>query len=327
MDERAGRMMHDRRTLLQAAVGGVGVAIGGGLAPVASAAHQQPSKSAPHVEGPFWPDGARLVISMSMQFEAGAQGERDNGAPFPPVPENVPDLIGRSWFAYGVREGIPRLLDLFDRRRVKVTSHMVGRAVELSPALAREIVDRGHEAAAHGHTWTPHWTLAPAEERASYQANVAAIEKATGIRPVGFNAYWMRGTAATLEILQDLGFIYHIDDLSRDEPSIAQVRGHFFAVVPYTYRNNDIGRLSSWSMSASAFAQELKDEFDVLYAEGGRRRRMMSISTHDRFAGVPAVVKNLEDFIKYAQSKPGVVFMRKDEIARFALSSPSTPPA
>jgi hypothetical protein len=29
----------------------------------------------------------------------------------------------------------------------------------------------------------------------------------------------------------------------------------------------------------------------------------------------------LEEFITYAQKQPGVVFMRKDEIARFALSS------
>ncbi len=35
---------------------------------------------------------------------------------------------------------LPRLLDLRDRHRVKVTSHMVGRAAELEPALAREVV-------------------------------------------------------------------------------------------------------------------------------------------------------------------------------------------
>jgi hypothetical protein len=32
----------------------------------------------------------------------------------------------------------------------------------------------------------------------------------------------------------------------------------------------------------------------------------------------------LEQFIIYAQSHPGVVSMRKDEIARFALESPPT---
>jgi len=32
----------------------------------------------------------------------------------------------------------------------------------------------------------------------------------------------------------------------------------------------------------------------------------------------------LEEFIEYAQSHPGVVFMRKDEIAKFALNSAQT---
>ena len=50
------------------------------------------------------------------------------------------------------------MLDLWDRHGVEVTSHMTGQAVERNPQLAKEIVDRGHEAAAHGQTWTPHWT-------------------------------------------------------------------------------------------------------------------------------------------------------------------------
>jgi hypothetical protein len=32
----------------------------------------------------------------------------------------------------------------------------------------------------------------------------------------------------------------------------------------------------------------------------------------------------LEDFFVYAQNRPGVVFIWKDEIARLALSSPQT---
>jgi peptidoglycan/xylan/chitin deacetylase (PgdA/CDA1 family) len=55
------------------------------------------------------------------------------------------------------------------------------------------------------------------------------------------------------------------------------------------------------------------------------RRRMMSISTHDRISGVPGRVKLLEEFIKYAQKQKGVVFMRKDEIAKWALSASNVP--
>ncbi|XXF79676.1 polysaccharide deacetylase family protein [Myxococcaceae bacterium GXIMD 01537] len=307
----------DRRGFLSA-MGAAGVA---GVLPAIGCAHQEAGTgTASRGPSPYWPDGARLVISVSMQLEAGAQPERGASSPFPPIDTKSPDLPAATWYEYGINEGIPRLLDLFGRKGVQVTSHMVGRAVERHPGLAREIVQRGHEAAAHGQTWTPQFSMTPEEERSSYEESVAVLERITGARPVGFNAFWLRGTPRTLEFLQDLGFLYSIDDVSRDEPFVTQVRGRPFAIVPYTLRNNDIVRYDSPALTARAFGDELKDEFDVLHAEAATRRRMMSISVHDRIGGTPARVKVLGEFIDYARSHPGVVFMRKDAIARFALS-------
>lgn len=274
---------------------------------------------------PFWPNNAQLVISISMQFEATAQDKSDGG-PFPPQDPKYPDTIAPTWYQYGMNEGIPRLLDLWDKHDIKVTSHMVGRAVELNPELAKEVVARGHEASGHGQAWTPQYSMSEDEERASYIKSADTIERITGTRPIGFNAFWMRHSTNTLEILQELGFIYHIDDLSRDEPSITPVKGKPFAVVPYTFRNNDIVRYTgSTALTGAAYLQDLKDEFDVLYAEGATRRRIMSVSAHDRLAGAPARAKALDNFITYAKQHKGVVFMRKDEIARWALAHDDTP--
>ncbi|HEY4417713.1 MAG TPA: polysaccharide deacetylase family protein [Verrucomicrobiae bacterium] len=275
--------------------------------------------------GDFWPDKARLVISISMQFETGAQPARGAGSPFPPLDPKYPDLPAQKWYDYGFKEGVPRLLDLWDRVGVKVTSHMVGQAVEKHPALAKEIVDRGHEAAGHGETWEPQYSMTPQQERAGYQASINTIQRVTGTRPVGFNAFWLRGTPNTLSILQELGFTYHIDDISRDEPFTVAVNGKPFAVVPYTIRNNDIVRFDSPAMTNAGFLQDLKDDFDVLYNEAATRRRLMSLSTHDRISGTPGRVKVIEDFIKYAQKHSGVKFMRKHEIAEYALSAAQTP--
>jgi peptidoglycan/xylan/chitin deacetylase (PgdA/CDA1 family) len=273
----------------------------------------------------FWPDGAKLVISISLQFEAGAQPSTGASSPFPPIDTRYPDLPVGKWYDYGFKEGIPRLLEVFQRRRVRVTSHMVGAAVEANPDLAREIVERGHEAAAHGQTWTPQYTMTPEEERASYEANIRSIMRATGARPVGFNAFWLRGTPRTLQILQDLGFLYHVDDVSRDEPFLITVRGKPFVVVPYTLELNDIVLYEHRAFSSEQYASELRNAFEMLYTEAETKRRMMSISAHDRIAGHPARAKVLEEFIIYAQRRPGVVFLRKDEIAKFAVSSSLTP--
>ena len=196
---------------------------------------------------------------------------------------------------------------------------------ERHPELAKEIVDRGHEASGHGQTWEPQYSMTPEQERAGYQASIDSIQKATGTRPIGFNAFWLRGTPNTLGILQDLGFIYHIDDISRDEPFTVTVKGKPFAVVPYTIRNNDIVRFDSPATINAAYLQDLKDDFDVLYVEAASRRRMTSISAHDRISGIPGRIKLLEDFIRHAQKQKGVVFMRKDEIAKWALSASNVP--
>ncbi len=297
-----------------------------GLAMSAAQAQEPGDGTAGNVRrADFWPQGARLVVSLSLQMETGAQPERGANGPWGVLDARYPDLPTEKWYEYGFKEGIPRLLDMYDRRKVKVTSHMVGMSVEKHPALAKEIVERGHEAAAHGYTWEPQYAKTPAEERASYEANIRAIQQATGTKPVGFNAPGMRATPATFGILQDLGFLYHTDDLSRDEPFLIPVEGKPFVVVPYTFVLNDFQNFENRWRTCADFAGELKAEFDALYAESAVRRRMVSVSAHDRVAGRPSRARVIEEFIAYAQTHPGVVFMRKDEIARFALGSALTP--
>ena len=278
-------------------------------------------------EAQFWPDGIRLVISISMQFEAGGQPAKGTDSPFPKVdfPESVlSDPAANAWFAYGYREGIPRMLDLWDRHSIKVTSHMIGEAVQRHPELAREIVARGHEASGHGPRWSSQYAMTRDEEKQFLITGTDMVEQVTGQRPIGYNCNWLRRGPNTLSLLRELGYVYHIDDVSRDEPFIEQVNGTDFVVVPYTLRNNDILLLEGRNYSPSMFIEQIKLDFDQLYEEAGCRRRMMSISAHDRISGTPQMVRAWDGFVTYAKGRPGVAFMRKDEIARFALQSPLT---
>jgi peptidoglycan/xylan/chitin deacetylase (PgdA/CDA1 family) len=271
----------------------------------------------------YWPDGIRLVISISTQFEAGGEAPYGPGGPFSgfiDMDPSYPDFPTKSWYKYGYREGMQRLLDLWDKFGIKTTSHMVGSAVDRSPELAREIVERGHEAAAHGRDWVQQYDLEYDAERKFIQDNIDSVRRATGQTPVGYNGAAMRGTINTLKILQDLGFKYFIDDVSRDEPFLIPVRGKDMAIVPYSLTLNDIIQFEAYKFSTTAFEQQLKDEFDQLYEEAGTRRRMMAISTHDRVAGRPFRVRSLGRFLEYATRHEGVVFLRKDQIAEIVYN-------
>ena len=150
------------------------------------------------------------------------------------------------------------------------------------------------------------------------------VEAATGQRPIGYNCNWLLRGPNTLSLLQELGYLYHIDDVSRDEPLIEPVDGKDFVVAPYTLRNNDILLVEGRNYSPANFLEQIKMDFDQLYEEAGQRRRMMSVSAHDRISGTPQMVRAWETFLRYVKERPGVAFLRKDEIARWALESPLT---
>jgi peptidoglycan/xylan/chitin deacetylase (PgdA/CDA1 family) len=275
----------------------------------------------------FWPDDIRLAISISMQFEAGGQPAKGTDSPFPKVdfPDSIPsDPAANTWFAYSYREGIPRMLDLWDRHGVKVTSHMIGAAVQRHPELGPR--DRRTRARSRRARSALEFAIRAGrkEEREFLVAGTEMVEAATGQCPVGYNCNWLRRGPNTLSLLQELGYLYHIDDPSRDEPFIEPVDGKDFVVVPYTLRNNDILLVEGRNYSPVKFLDQIKMDFDQLYEEAGQRRRMMSVSAHDRISGTPQMVRAWDAFLRYVNEKPGVAFMRKDAIARWALESPLT---
>lgn len=273
-----------------------------------------------------WPNGAQLVISFSMQFETGAQPSEAE-SPFPPItlPKGQPDPAAESWYRYGAKEGVYRMLNLWKKHDIKVTSHVVGAAAGKYPEVAKAIADGGHEVAAHGMYWDNQYNMSYKDEFNFVKQGVDSVQAITGKRGIGYNANWLRRSPNTLKVLQELGFLYHIDDISRDEPFITKVNGKNFVVMPYTLRNNDIVNIEGRHWSPDQFLAQLKMEFDQLYSEGATKRRMMSVSLHDRIGGTPAVTKAIEEFINYAKAKQGVVFMRKDDIAKMIANDPNTP--
>jgi peptidoglycan/xylan/chitin deacetylase (PgdA/CDA1 family) len=274
------------------------------------------AQGAPAPRRPAWPNGAQLAIAVSMVVETDA-----DPAPTLTGPENkkFPDLYGVSGGEYAWREGIPRMLDMFDRRRIKTTAMVCGVSAERHPDLAKRIVGSGHECAAHGKTHAVQFQMAREEEARFIQDNIDMLQKVTGQRPLGYNSRGQQRSENTLAILQELGFRYHIDDISRDEPWVETVGGKPFAVVPYTSHLGDIGYFNNRG-SADLFARDLKYEFDALYEEGAHRPRLMVVTMHDAIARA-ARIRMFEEFIAYAQKHKGVWFARCDALASWALQN------
>jgi len=107
------------------------------------------------------------------------------------------------------REGVPRLLDLFDRYRIRATFFVCGCDLPAQVEGVAEIARRGHEVANHSNLHQNGYArLSYAEKRADITTAGEAIQQATGHRPVGFKAPVFSFSADLLQALAELGYEY-----------------------------------------------------------------------------------------------------------------------
>ena len=141
-----------------------------------------------------WPNGARIAVSVVVNYEEGSEysvleghprGELMGEAPSP-VPVGERDLANESFFEYGSRVGVWRILNVLDEHDVKATFYCCAVALERNPQVGPEIVRRGHEVFGHGYRWEEYYRMDRDAEREAIRKAVESITRTTGQRPLGW---------------------------------------------------------------------------------------------------------------------------------------------
>ena len=281
----------------------------------------------------IWPNGARVAVSVAVNYEEGAEMQVGDGDPtservgevLSVVPGGQRDQGQEQIFAYGSRVGLWRFLDALKATGTPATFLMCGRAVERSPQLARAITEAGHEAANHGWLWRPHADFTDIEtERAALTRATDAIETKTGTRPVGFfcrgsESPWTRG------LLAEAGYTYTSNAFDDDLP-YADPSG--LVVVPYNLDANDMKFFHPNGFTrASEMVDYVKDAIRQLLAEAERgKSSTLSIGFHLRITGRPARFRAVTEILEFLAGLDGQIWRaRRIDIARhFAASPPSS---
>jgi allantoinase len=288
-------------------------------------------RTPPHAD---WPGGARIAVQMVLNYEEGGEACVLHGDPGAETflsdllnPAPVPGARHMSMeqiYEYGSRAGVWRLLRLFERHHVPVTVFGVAMALERNPAVVEAMLEAGHEIASHGWRWINYQDVPEAQERAHLQRAIEIHTRMTGERPLGW--YTGRTSPNTRRLVAEAGgFLYDADDYSDDLPFWTEVAGRPQLIVPYSLEANDMRFAGTGLNTGEQFYSYLKDAFDVLYAEGAERPKMMSVGLHCRIVGRPGKMAGLERFIRYALGHDDVWFCRRIDIARhWRARHPST---
>ncbi len=284
-------------------------------------------RNPPHAQ---WPGGARVALQFVLNYEEGgensvlhgdAASEQFLSEMFNPAAFPARHLSMESIYEYGSRVGVWRILREFERRQLPLTVFGVAMALQRHPEATAAFQEMGHEIACHGWRWIHYQNIDEATEREHMALGMQTIERLTGERPLGW--YTGRDSPNTRRLVADLGgFEYDSDYYGDDLPFWLQVRktdGSLVPhlVVPYTLDANDM-RFSSAQGFATGdhFFSYLRDAFDVLYAEGQERPRMMSIGMHCRLLGRPGRLRALQRFLDHVEAHDRVWVCRRLDIAR-----------
>ena len=289
--------------------------------------------SRPRVE---WPGGARIAVSVVVNYEEGSEASPVDGYPHQEgalggisgLPEGMRDLQQETMVEYGSRAGVWRLLDILDEYRVKATIYGCAVALERNPAVGQEVTRRGHEVMGHGYRWENYWDMTREQEKERIRMCVESITRTTGQRPLG---WYIRSSPSlnTRELLvEDGGFLYDCNAYNDDLPYYTPVNGKQWLVIPYSLEVNDGGFWRGGGMSkASDLYENMVNAFDRLYSEGATHPKMMSIGLHCRTLGTPAKSMALYRFLDHALSRPNVWFARRRDIAQWWMEQyPDGPP-
>jgi peptidoglycan/xylan/chitin deacetylase (PgdA/CDA1 family) len=274
-----------------------------------------------------WPNGGRVAVSLVLNFEEGAElaveqadAETEKlGEVMSVQPPGVRDLVVEQVFSFGMRVGLWRFLEAFERHAMPVTLMMCGRAVERVPELAHEAVRRGHEPAVHGWRWLANSRF---QDRETEREDIArcrdVIAVATGVAPVGFMC---RGGQSpwTRDLVSELGFLYDSNSLDDELPYWDRTaRPKPVLVLPYGFDTNDMKFFNPNGFTTAAdFSRYVSDALDVLIAEARRGwSSMLTIGFHLRICGRPARFAAVESILsRIAHDREQLWVARRKDIA------------
>ncbi len=277
--------------------------------------------------GFHWPDGIRAAACFTFDVDAESPILNDH-------PEAAGWLDVMSHQAYGPRTGVPRLLRILDRQRIRTTFFIPGYTAERWPDTVRSIRDAGHEIGHHGYL---HEGARSANDEATEERRLLrgleALDAVAGIRPIGYRApnwelsYWLPA------LLVKHGFAYDSGLMDADHPyllatsavpgaaTIVELPGHWSLDdwEPYNYLPGITG--SGVIASPADVIARWTLELEALVEEGG----LFMLTNHPFISGRASRAVALEGLMARARQIDGLWIASAAEIAAHVADLPLAP--
>jgi Polysaccharide deacetylase len=229
-----------------------------------------------------------LALSVSVMLEGWTEDAAPGIGPMGnPLKAGVLDLQARSWAEYGPKVGAWRLLEILERLKLRSVFYTSGTLAERYPDLMQAIANAGHVIAGHG--WSQH--IIPSYQTAEEEARdlarcMAALEKSSGRRALGWLSPRCTPSTRTSELLAKSGFDWHADFFDSDLPYRHATPAGPIIAVPFTMEVNDMPLYVRYGSEPEAFTRILERILSN-WPRLGRPAACLDVTVHAHVFGRP----------------------------------------
>ncbi len=264
-----------------------------------------------------------LVINVEhWQFEAGMP--RTIITP-PHGKETIPDVPNFSWADYGMRAGLPRMIEAIASRGLPASTSFNAGVIQAYPRAAQAMHEAGWEFIGHG-VHQKALNHADGEESLIVTA-LDMIQNFTGTRPRGWLSPGLRESFDTPEILKRQGVDYVCDWVVDDVPRWMSTREGPLLSVPYNVEINDSIIYAIEKHSSPEMLLRLENTLRLFEREAPKHPRVLAIGLHPHLIGVPHRFEYLERMLDLLMKSPQVTVMTGSQIADWYTAQVPPPQA
>ena len=268
---------------------------------------------APHADGNIL---VHLVVNVE-HWEFDSPMPRTIITP-PHGKETVPDVPNFSWVDYGMRCGLPRIIEAITSRGLTASTSFNASVIKAYPRAAEAMLDANWEFIGHG-IHQKSLNHAGAEEEV-VKATLDMIQAFTGTRPRGWLGPGLRESHTTPETLKAAGVDYVFDWVVDDLPNWLSTANGPLLSVPYNLELNDSIIYAVEKHSSEEMFQRVKSTAALFEREAQKRPRVLTLGLHPHLIGVPHRFGSLERMLDLLMTTPGTCFLQGHDIADWYTS-------
>jgi peptidoglycan/xylan/chitin deacetylase (PgdA/CDA1 family) len=229
--------------------------------------------------------------------------------------ETVPDVPNFSWADYGMRAGLPRIIEAIQSRGLPASTSFNAGVIQAYPQAAQAMHQAGWEFIGHG---VHQKSLNHADgEKDLIATSLNMIETFTGTRPKGWLSPGLRESHDTPDYLKQLGVEYVFDWVVDDVPHWMSTQHGPLLALPYNLEVNDSIIYAVEKHASEEMYLRLVNTLRLFEREAQHHPRVLAIGLHPHLIGVPHRFGSFERMLDLLMKTPNVCFKTGQGIAHW----------